>query len=134
MMLGQKIIINNKLLNELIEPLDINKYIENENENKNENEIMLNIKKNNFKYKNDENIILNDYNKYINNNELFVVDVYNDLGSTQFILEKENIIKNIYNTYIKLYYHDIDYDKYKYIIMFLNKNKNENINENINER
>jgi len=121
--LGYELILDNKILNNIIEPLDVNYYI-NENIN-NENILYItdNIKK--IKYENNENYILNEYGDYVNNNEIYMCDIFNELGYNNNY-DNENIKKNISNVYCKIYFYQINLTLLDNIINFLN-NKNKYI-------
>jgi hypothetical protein len=114
-MLGQKWIRRNELIN-----IDI---IPNENivvyEKVKNNLIYL---KNNIEYKikrdDDENNILSSYSDFITNNEIFLLDIYNDLG-IGYNTSGENKI-NLFDIYVNIYFHYISSDHLNQIIDFLN--------------
>ena len=114
-MLGQKWIRKNELINIDIVP--------------NENIIVYEKVKNNLKYlKNsieykirrddDENNILSSYNNFYTNNEIFLLDIYNDLGIGYNVM-KENKI-NLFDIYVNIYFHYITFDHFNQIIDLLN--------------
>jgi hypothetical protein len=72
-------------------------------------------------FENDEQNILSDYNDYIINNEIYMLDIYNELGINYH--NREEYIKNLYDVYIKIYFTGIPYDEFKNIINYLNSNK-----------
>ena len=119
-MVGQKWIRKNELLKVDIEPNTNLKIYENLREN-------LLYLRNNFGFKikreDDENLILRDYENYITNNEIYMIDIFNELGVNYNI--EEDKIKNVYDVYIKVYFPLLDYTRFNYIIDGLN-NKNEN--------
>jgi hypothetical protein len=117
-MLGQKWIRRNELLEIDIEP----------NENIRVYEVLKgplkslqeNIKKyaSRITHENDEQIILADYLDYITNNEIYMIDIYNDLGQGYQI--SSDLIKNLYDVYVKIYYFGVSQEDLKNIIEYLN--------------
>ena len=57
---------------------------------------------NKIRKEDDNNNIIYDYEDYITNNEIFLIDIYNELGLNYS--KKSEIIKNLQNVYIKLYF------------------------------
>ena len=110
-MLGQKIIFNGELLEKHINPIDVNKSVDYFDSQK-------------IKYENNDNMILDEYIEYINNNDIYVCDIYNEIKNIKDKDEKN--IKNIYNNYVKVYFNNVLFEKYKKIIN--NEIENENIN------
>ena len=55
----------------------------------------------------DENNLLEDYDKYIQNNEIYLIDIYNELG----INYKSNSdkLRNLFDIYIKIYFFHIKF-------------------------
>jgi hypothetical protein len=123
-MLGQKWIKKYELLEIDIEPNDnIRVY---ETLKGNLKYLQENIKKYATKitYENDEQNILNEYSDYIINNEIYMIDLYNELG-LNYQVDNESL-KNIYDVYIKIYYFGISQDVFKNILDYLNTNKSNN--------
>ena len=121
-MVGQKWIRKNELLKVDVEPNTNLKIYENLRDN-------LLYLRNNFGFKikreDDENLILRDYENYITNNEIYMIDIFNELG-VNYNLEEDKV-KNIYDVYVKVYFPLLDYTRFNYIIDALNsKNENEN--------
>ncbi len=89
-----------------------------------------------IKWDDDDFNILYDYNNYIMNNEMYMLDIYNELG-TNYNPDPE-ALKNIIDVYIKVYFPKIKSDDIKYLISYLGGNtkiessKNYAIYENIN--
>ena len=73
-----------------------------------------------IKREEDEYKLLEDYEKYIDNNEIYMIDIYNDLGLNYEINEKK--IKNLYDIYIRVYYSHISSENFKQILNYLNLN------------
>ena len=116
-MLGQKWIRRNELLSIDIEPND-NLYVY-EKLKGNLKLLKDNIKKYGSKIKreDDENNILSEYNDYYLNNEIFMSDIYNDLGSNYKSDIEEQ--KNLYDVYVRIYYYEISQDEFKHIIDYV---------------
>ena len=131
-MIGQKWIRKNDLLKLDIEPNDNIKIYEKLRGN-------LSYLKDYFGYKikreDDENNILSSYSDYITDNEIFMLDIYNDLG-LKYNPETEDK-KNVFDVYIMIYYPMISYERYEQILKFLNSESefeltyNEKIFDNI---
>jgi len=114
-MLGQKWIRKNELLKIDIKP----------NENLNVYEKLhnnLSYLKDSFGYKikreDDETNIIRYYDDFITNNEIFMLDIYNELG-INYNPDQESK-KNLFDVYINIYFPLISYDKYENIISILN--------------
>jgi len=120
-MLGQKWIRKNELLGIDIEPND-NLYIY-EKLKGNLKLLKDNIKKYGSKIKreDDENNILAEYENYYLNNEIFFIDVYNEIGENYNANFEE--IRNLYDVYIRIYFNDITFDEFKHIIDYVNSNE-----------
>lgn len=89
-----------------------------------------------IKREDDDFNILYDYERYYTNNEIFMLDVYNELGKG-YNPDQESL-RNISDVYIRIYFPRIKQEDVKYIVDYLNGNtKVENsktslIYENIN--
>ena len=118
--LGYELILDNKIINNIIEPLDVIYYIDENINNENILYITDNIKK--IKYENNENFILNEYGDYVNNNEIYMCDIFNELGYNNNY-NNENMKKNILNNYCKIYFYQVNSTFLDNIINYLN-NKN----------
>lgn len=117
-MLGQKWIIRNELLKIDIEPNnDLSIY---QNLKGNLKYLKDNIKRYGSRIKReiDDTNILNDYTDYITNNELYLVNIYNELGENYKGTFEQT--KNIYDVYVKIYFGDITNEDFNQIIHFLN--------------
>ena len=66
----------------------------------------------------DEFKLLEDYERYIQNNEIYLLDIYNEIGINSNISEDK--LKNFYDIYIKLYFFHINSEDFKQIINYLN--------------
>ena len=114
-MLGQKWIRRNELLKIDIKPNENLKVYEKLRNN-------LGYLKDSFGYKikreDDETNILDFYEKFITNNEIFMLDIYNEFGSN-YNLESESK-KNVYEVYVNIYYPGITYERMENILALLN--------------
>lgn len=126
-MLGQKWIRRNELLQIDIEPNENLKVYENLRDN-------LNYLRDSFGYKikreDDENLILRDYDDYISNNEIFMLDLFNDLGLNYKPTNEK--LKNLYDVYINIYFPLINYERFEKIINHLNGVNSKELEYNIN--
>lgn len=73
-----------------------------------------------IKWEDDDYSILYDYEGYYNNNEIYMVDIYNELGKN-YNPDPETL-KNLTEIYIRVYFRKIKQDDIKYIIDYLNGN------------
>ena len=117
-MLGHKWIKKNNLLNVDVEPNDNLKIYEDLRGD-------LLFLKQDFKKigsrirrEEDEFKLLEDYENYIDNNEIYMIDIFNDLGLNYDVEEKK--IRNLYDIYIRIYYSHISSDNFKQILNYLN--------------
>ena len=120
-MIGQKWVRRNELLDVDIEPnINIRHY---EILKGNLKYLQENIKKYASKttFENDEQVVLSDYDDFMVNNEIYMLDIYNDLG-LNYNSDQEQL-KNMYDVYIKIYFNGISQDDFKNIIGYLNDNK-----------
>ena len=117
-MIGQKWIRRNELLELDIEPNDTLRNYEILNGNL--KSLQENIKKYTSKitHENDEQIILSDYSDYLTTNELYMIDIYNELGNN-YDVSQENL-KNLYDVYVRIYFYGITIDDLKNIIDYVN--------------
>jgi hypothetical protein len=118
-MIGQKWIKKNELLKIDVKPNDNLNVYENLRYN-------LSYLKESFAYKikreDDDNNILRFYDEFMTLNEIYLIDIYNELGANyENDIEKK---KNLHNVYVSIYFPFINYDRFESIISFLN-NKSE---------
>ena len=105
-MIGLKWTQNYELLKISAEPYDnIKVYDENRNVikqlNENLNKINSRIKK-----EDNENDILSDYRSFYQNNDIFLIDIYNELNINSHRTDQE--IQNLTKTYVKIYFPKIN--------------------------
>ena len=118
-MIGQKWIYRNELLKINIEPSDnINDYLNLKDKLK----LLYNNVGYRLKYEDDENLLIEDYAKFITCNEIYLLDIYNELG-INFEANVEQL-KNLYNVYISIYFPNISLNYLEEIVKFLNKKDN----------
>lgn len=123
-MLGQKWIKRNELLKIDVEPNENLKIYE---DLKGEfNNLKQDIKKygSRIRREEDENNLLDKYNKYIDNNEIYVIDLFNELGMNY--LSSQEKLKNLFDVYIKIYFFHISSDELKQIVNYLNLKEDKN--------
>jgi hypothetical protein len=120
-MLGQKWLRRNEILNIDIEPNNnLRLYEDLEGQLK---ALRDNIKRYTSKIRreDDETNILYDYVDYISNNEIFMMDIYNEFG-TKYNPNNE-AVKNLMDVYLRIYFPKIRNDEVKNIIDYLNNDK-----------
>lgn len=122
-MLGQKWIVKNDVLKLDVEPVpNIGVY---EDLRGGLKALRDNIKRQGkIKREDDDNNILFDYQGYYTYNELYMVDIYNELGINYDPNYEE--LKNLIDVYIRIYFPKIRIDDIAQIIEFLNKNQPDN--------
>lgn len=120
-MIGQKWIRRNELLNVDVEPNNNLRFYEELRSNL--KLLRDNIKRygNKIRFEDDETNILYDYEGYITSDEIYMIDIYNELGQN-FNPDGETL-KNLQDVYFKLYFHRIKSEDVKYIIDYLNNDK-----------
>ena len=120
-MIGQKWVRRNELLTIDVEPNNNIRYYE---ELRGNLRILRdNIRRygNKIRREDDDNNILFDYENYIMGNELFMIDIYNEFGLSY---DPDNeVIKNISDVYMRLYFPKVKSEDIKYIIQYLNDDK-----------
>lgn len=73
---------------------------------------------NKVKREDDDYNIINDYEGYYLNNDIYMIDIYNDFGLNYSVSDEH--LQNVYELYIKLYYPKITQTDFKEIIDYLN--------------
>jgi hypothetical protein len=120
-MIGQKWLKKNDLLDIDVEPQPLNKYENLEGQIKNlRDAIKRYVGK--IRREDEDTNILYDYENYIVNNEIYMIDIYNELGE-KYNGNTEKLM-NITDTYFKLYFPRIKPDDIKGIINYLNDDPN----------
>ena len=127
-MLGQKWIRKNELVKIDIKPNENLSVYENLRNNLSYLKDSFGIK---IKREDDENNILRDYEDYMLNNEIYMLDIMNELG-LNYNIEAESK-RNIYEVYINIYFPLIPFERFDDLIMLLNNSNNKEIERNINQ-
>jgi len=135
-MIGQKWLRRNELLDIDVEP-DNRIYMYEQLKDK-LNLLRHNIRKfgNKIRREDDENNILFDYENYITDNDIYMIDVYNELGKNY--KPDQEALKNLEDVYMQLYFPKLRKEDIKNIIDYLNGDtktegsKISNVYENIN--
>ena len=118
-MIGQKWIIKNELLDIDTEPFhNLKTY---ENLKGNIKYLASNIVKTNKKIRREDNqnYLFEHYKEYVQNNELYMIDIYNDLGINYGQDLDNQKRRNLYDTYIRIYFPEISFDEFKKILDYL---------------
>jgi hypothetical protein len=117
-MIGQRWVKKNDLLKINVEPYILSEY---ENLSINVKKIKNILEKNESKIKREEedNNILHDYDEFILNDTIYMIDIYNELGENYD--SNNDQMKNVTDIYLKLYFPKIRGDEIRELISFLNK-------------
>lgn len=117
-MIGSKWIVKNDIIQIDVEPNPVLRvYLE---LRRNLKYLRDNIKRQGrIKREEDDNNILLDYEDFMTNNEIFMVDIYNELG-TNFEVNVEEF-RNLVDVYLRIYFPKIRPDDLKSIIDFLDE-------------
>jgi hypothetical protein len=127
-MIGQKWIKKNELLSVDIKPnTNLNVY-----ENLRNNLVYLRDSfGSKIKREDDESKILRDYNEYINNNEIYMIDILNDLGlNFDSVADKK---KNLFEVYVNIYFPFLTFEHFNNLINALNFKDNLEKDNNDNQ-
>jgi hypothetical protein len=120
-MLGQRWIKKNDLLKINIEPYNLLEY-ENMSDNVKKIKNILDKNESKIKREDEETNILNDYNEFMLNDTIYMIDIYNELGKNYDANDDQ--IKNVNEIFMKLYFPKIRSDEFRELILFLNKKDN----------
>lgn len=121
-MIGQKWVKRTELLNIEIEPIENIRYYEDLRGNLGIIYDTLRRYGSKVRREDDEGNLLSDYENFYRNNELYMIDIYNDLGLDY--KTDENAKKNMIDVYFKIYYPKIKQREVDSIINFLNNSEN----------
>ena len=119
-MIGQKWLKKNNLLMVDVEPLPIKYYENNESPIDVINDVLKKYA-GKIKREDENNFIFDDYKNYIVNNEIYMIDIYNELGHN--FNTSNDKLKSIQDIYLKLYFSKIKRDDLTNIIDYLNGKK-----------
>jgi hypothetical protein len=121
--LGHKWIYRNNLLNYDVMPdTNLHVYEELYGNMKTVNQYFKS-QSNRIFYENDDIDLIQDYEDYIDNNEVYMIDVYNELGADYKTNSVQNE-QNMANTFFKLYFPKIKYAEIAHIYNFLKQSDN----------
>ena len=126
-MLGQKWIRRNELVMVDVKPNDNIAVYENLRNNLSYLKDSFGIK---IKREDDEYLILRDYEQFMTNNEIYMIDILNELGLNYN--SDSNKKRNIYEVYVNIYYPLINFERFEIIIDLLNNNNNKELERNTN--
>lgn len=118
-MLGQKWLIKNEILQIDIEPNNVLKHYEELIGPLERLKNIINKYTNRVRFIDDETNILSEYELYYDNNEIYMIDIINELGLNY----TKKYINNLMLVYMKMYFPKIQRDELENIIDYLNKNK-----------
>ena len=120
-MLGQKWVTRTELLKIDIKPNENNKIYE---KLKNNLSYLKDSIGHKIKREDDEEKTLDFYSNYMTLNEIFMIDIYNELGVNYNVVSDDK--RNFYNVFVNIYYPLISFERYEQMIDLLNgKNQNE---------
>ena len=120
-MLGLKWLQKNELLKIDIEPFDnIKVYTELRGSIKTLRDDLRRVNSK-IRKDDDDNNILFDYEGYFDNNEIFLIDVYNEIGLHNFLTA--DAITNLTDTYLRIYFPRISQPNIRHIIDYINDNQ-----------
>lgn len=116
-MIGQKWLRRNEILSIDIEPNNNMRLYEDLEGNLKTLRDNLKRYTSKIRREDDDNNILFDYDDYIQNNEIYMIDVYNEFGKNY--KKDTEIMKNIQDVYLKIYFPKIRTDEVKNILDYL---------------
>jgi hypothetical protein len=126
-MLGQKWIRRNELLKIDIQPNENLSVYENLKGNLSYLRESFGIK---LKREDDESLILRDYKDYMTFNEIYMIDIVNEMGLN--FNSSSDKLKNLYEVYVNIYYPFLPFKRFEEIIELLNKVNNIELDRNEN--
>lgn len=115
----KEIIKDNKLLNFPIEPVNIYSYYNLTDEIKKVYGDLMILGLNRVIIKDKRDYILLDRKEYIDNNEIFMIDVYNEIGINTALTIQPVQIQNLFKTFITLYFDKISYLEINDILAYI---------------
>ena len=126
-MLGQKWIRRNEMVMIDVKPNENLSVYENLRNNLTYLKDSFGIK---IKREDDEYNILRDYEDFITNNEIYMIDILNELGLNYNPESSKK--KNIYEVYVNIYYPLVSFERFEMILDLLNNNNEKELERNIN--
>lgn len=124
--LGKEIMENNKLLKFPIEPMNLDNYINPDYSNKDYDFIKKLSKYFNLRTNDKSQTLLFEHKQYIDNNEIFMIDIYNEIGFINSMIIKETQKENLYKYFCFLYFDQIRYDNIDNILNYITYSNKEN--------
>ncbi len=126
-MIGQKWIRRNELVMIDVKPNENLSVYENLRNNLSYLKDSFGIK---LKREDDEYLILRDYEDYIANNEIYMIDVLNEFGLNYNSDSTKK--KNVYEVFVNIYFPLISFERFENIIDFLNERNDKELDKNVN--
>lgn len=126
-MIGQKWIRRNEMVMIDVKPNENLAVYENLRNNLSYLKDSFGIK---LKREDDEYNILRDYEQFISNNEIYMIDIFNEFG-INYNSEAAKI-KNVYEVYVNIYFPLITFERYENIIELLNNKNDKELERNFN--
>jgi hypothetical protein len=126
-MLGQKWVRRNELVMIDVKPNENIAVYENLRNNLSYLKDSFGIK---IKREDDEYNILRDYNDFISNNEIYMIDILNEFGLNYNSDSSKK--RNIYEVFVNIYFPLITFERFELIIDLLNNRNNKEEEKNIN--
>ncbi len=126
-MIGQKWIRRNEMVMIDVKPNENLAVYENLRNNLSYLKDSFGIK---LKREDDEYNILNDYNDFMSNNEIYMIDILNEFG-LNYNTESTKL-KNVYEVFVNIYFPLITFERFENIIELLNNKNDKEIERNIN--
>jgi hypothetical protein len=126
-MIGQKWIRRNEMVMIDVKPNENLAVYENLRNNLSYLKDSFGIK---LKREDDEYNILNDYDDFMSNNEIYMIDILNEFGLNYNT--ESNKLKNVYEVYVNIYFPLITFERFENIIELLNNKNEKEIERNIN--
>lgn len=126
-MLGQKWIRRNELVMIDVKPNENMAVYENLRNNLSYLKDSFGIK---IKREDDEYLILRDYEQYMTNNEIYMIDILNEFGLNYN--SDSNKKRNVYEVYVNIYFPLISFERFELIVDLLNNRNDKELERNIN--
>lgn len=117
--IGKEIIENNNLLDFPIEPLNIDNYINPDLTNKDQSFLKKISKIYNIQINNKIQTLLYEHSKYIENNEIYMIDIYNEIGTLVSSVINETQKENLYKFFCFLYFEQVNFNSLDDILNYI---------------
>ena len=126
-MLGQKWVRRNELVMIDVKPNENIAVYENLRNNLSYLKDSFGIK---IKREDDENNILRDYDNFMTNNEIYMIDILNEFGLNYSSEATKK--RNVYEVFVNIYFPLISFERFELILDLLNNRNNKELEKNIN--